>query len=417
MLTSSREAWAPTAGFLVVGASAFALLAAGPRLLGPVDYSGLAIAWTVATIFGFGLAVPAEQVATRHFASGLHDRWTGGRTRTLLLLAATPIAGALVLSLAGTAVAGISDSVWWASALLAALGWGLLVIPRSRLAGYGDFTGYAAVLASEGGSRLLLVAASFVVPEGFREAALAISVGAPTFVAALVASSLGRRRTALSAVPGAAGPKVPGELAALVAVAVAMQVLLNSAPLWLSASSGAAAATAGIFVSVTSYMRIPALATGGAMTVVLARTSAASYPNASRLAKDVLLAHLRPVLVVTGGASLLLVALSPVGLRLLYGTSLDIGVVVLTLIGVTTVSFGLANIATQTLLGMGRTHSAAGIWILAALCATLLLALLPATVAAASFGIFVGVVAGACGVAWALRSMLAGPDLRGTSGQ
>ena len=68
--SGSRESWAPTAGFLTVGVSAFAMLAAGPRLLGDAEYSGLAVAWTVATIFGFGLAIPAEQTITRRIAGG-----------------------------------------------------------------------------------------------------------------------------------------------------------------------------------------------------------------------------------------------------------------------------------------------------------------------------------------------------------
>ena len=48
-----------------VAASGAALLAVGPRLLDDRMFAGLAIEWTVSTIFGLGVAAPTEQLVNR----------------------------------------------------------------------------------------------------------------------------------------------------------------------------------------------------------------------------------------------------------------------------------------------------------------------------------------------------------------
>ena len=153
-----------------------------------------------------------------------------------------------------------------------------------------------------------------------------------------------------------------------------MQVLLNTGALWLAARPTTAAATAGLFVSVSSYMRIPALLTGGAMPVVLSRTSGHFVRGDLAAVGRTLLDHLKPIVLVTGSATVVLVVLSPIGLTLLYGPDYDVELAALVLIGVTTVLFGAAHIATQTVVGMRGATSAAWIWSSAAVVSTGLLA-------------------------------------------
>jgi hypothetical protein len=62
-----------TIGYVLVGGSSFLLLAAGPRLLGTVSFSGLGLIWTVSTLFGIGVALPTEQLVGRRMNVGSPD--------------------------------------------------------------------------------------------------------------------------------------------------------------------------------------------------------------------------------------------------------------------------------------------------------------------------------------------------------
>ena len=180
-----------------------------------------------------------------------------------------------LLACNGWSIDGDRDPRWWLAAWIACVGWATVVGPRGRLAGAGLFGRYAGVLVTDGIIRILLVAVALVAPERWQPDLLAGAVGLPIFVATLVATVTAR--TIDPQAPGARQAFPPEGLTrepvALVIVALAMQVLLSTAPLWLSARPDVAPTTAGLFVSVTSYMRIPALLTGGALTVVLSRSS------------------------------------------------------------------------------------------------------------------------------------------------
>ena len=57
---------AVTVGNVGIAISVAAMLAAGPRLLGPGPFVGLGLAWTLTTVFGYGLAMPTEQLITNN---------------------------------------------------------------------------------------------------------------------------------------------------------------------------------------------------------------------------------------------------------------------------------------------------------------------------------------------------------------
>ena len=97
------------------------------------------------------------------------------------------------------------------------------------------------------------------------------------------------------------------------------------------------------------------------MPVVLSRTSAHFARGDLAAVGKALLDHLKPILLVTGLATVALVVLSPVGMTLLYGPDYNVESATLVLIGVTTMLFGVANVATQTVVGMRGASAAA--WI------------------------------------------------------
>lgn len=418
-----RSLSTPTVGYVAVGVSAFALLAAGPRVLGQDAYSDLAVAWTVSTIFGFGVAIPGEQTVIRGVAGGSTGPVTR-HVRTRLLLATTPILLCAVAAGMGVGLFGVDEPIWWVATAVAAIGWALLMSPRGSLAGRGDFTAFGVALIIEAAIRVALVALAMVVPRGSAASTwlLAGAVGLPLLVAAGAAVAL--RRHALESADSAGDepdrslaastlsrPATPGgtagEQSSLTALALAMQVLLNSAPLWLSARPEVSAATAGLYVSVTSYMRIPALFTGGALAVVLSRASSMHADGDRGALRAMLSYHLRVIGGLTSALTLLLILAAPVGLAILYGRGTQVGWLVLALIGIATVLFSIGNLATSALIGMQRAGAAAGVWALAAVCASVGLAFVPPTLVGASWAVLVGVVVGCIGAAVVLARGLA----------
>lgn len=380
----------PTLGYIAVGVSAFALLASGPRLLGPAAFSELAIAWTLATIFSSGLAVPAEQTVVRNWQSG-GGAPTERKSRIWLLAACAPLGFGLIASIAGVSLLGLSTPIWWLSALVACIGWVPLVVFRGRLAGWNRFHRYGITIMAEGLVRLVLVAGALLMPQGSgaTQWALALAVGLPLLVSALVGFLVLDPQPGLQTASGT--EPVADGLVPITVAALAMQVLLNVAPLWLGSRAGIPPATAGLFVSASTYMRIPVLATGGTIAVVLSRSSAAwATGNVKELP-----ALLRHYVTVIGGAcvalAVLLVMLSPVGLLVMYGPeATTIETPALIGLGFSTAMFVVGNVATQALVGSRRASAAAWCWVAAATATLIALGIVPASIGGATLALVVG---------------------------
>lgn len=375
-------------GYILVGASGFGLLACGPRLLGPGEYSLLAIAWTVVTIVGTGFAQSGEQTITRVIASG-GDRHV---VRVVGLRLAVLAAAMLVLPVLGAFGLDplLRDSALWSlTVVVAVAGWALLVGPRGQLAGAHAFGSYAVVMAVEAVSRLGLCAVALLV-QGWSKGLLAAALCLPLVLSAAVARVLARRLAMPTGDP--TGQTHAREQGSITIVSVLIQVVLSSAPLWLQVQS-ADPALAGAFVSLTSYLRVPLLALGGIFVVTLSRVSAAyaagDLPRAGNLAVK---ATAMTGLVAVALELVLLVASGP-GLRLFYGRSLHVDVAVAILVGMSTVLAIAASVLTQVLYGCRRSGAAVVAWGLGAAVGTLQLALaggnvlLTATAVASSQGI------------------------------
>lgn len=349
-------------GYAFVGASAFVLLAAGPRLLGHAGHSALAITWTVVTILGVGIAAPGEQTITRGIAAGADTgilRAVGRR-----LVAVPVLAGLLV-------VAGMPGlGVWGITVLGSAVFWVVLAGARGVLAGRHRFGAYAGTLMSEAAARIALVVAALLLPD------LAVPLLASAIAVPLAASAaLGW--WLLRGGRGAGGPPVAEdsrwEQAAITSVALLGQVCLSTAPLWLHQQSPDQA-LAGAFVSATTYMRIPLLLSAGLFGPVLAD---ASRQYAARNRHGVLARTLQGLAAGVGGSTavvgILLLASGP-ALMLFYGSDPGLSDAVLLRLGLSTIGYIAALIATQMLYGCERAGWAAAAWAAPAVLTTVLFA-------------------------------------------
>ncbi len=356
-------------GYGAVGGSAFALLAAGPRLLGPDGYSSLALAWTVVTIIGIGVAAPGEQTITRAIAAGGGDGVVASVARRLALLPAlTAIllpAGVLILD------QHVQDAAVWTSTLVvSAASWAVLAGVRGVLAGRHRFDLYATTLFTEAFARVGLVIVALVVP-GSGLLWLAAAVALPLAASAFVGWWGLRGSVDLStAAPPAASR---GEQVSITSVALLGQICMSTAPLWLHWQS-TDAALAGAFVSATSYMRIPLLLAGGLYGPILAQAALAhARRDRGRVWNRTVVGLLRGV----GGSTVavvLLIVVSGPALTLLYGGDIGLSVAVLLWLGLSTVGSVGSNILTQVLYACERSPSAVVAWIPPALVTTALFA-------------------------------------------
>lgn len=379
----------PTLGYVCVGLSAFALLAVGPRALGPYGFSQLALTWTLAVAFGSGLAVPAEQTVNRAVAAG--ESWT---------VAALPAAilGAVALVPAACALhGGFGEDSMGSQGLLAlslaAVGWVTAATTRGALAGLGCFSIVGWNLCLEAVARIALVAGAALVPS-VSTSLLYLSVGLPLILASLcTAPSLVLNVKARS--PRRPWTWRPHGYLRITLVAVSIQVILNSAPVWISMRNTNSIVT-GQFVSAAAYMRIPIILAGGLLTVLLSvltnRTKTSPHSEVSTaLPTKVLAAGAWAAIILQG----ILLLFAPLGLRLLYGPDYLSEPATLLLLGCGTIVVIVANLATQGVFASRRFREAALAWTLGALLATLGLAKAPPTTATTTFVILVCSIASA----------------------
>lgn len=377
----------PTIAYGLVGVSAFVMLAAGPRALGPVDYSAMAIAWTLVTIFGLGVATPGEQTVTRGVAAGGHHQVLGHVRVRLLAISTLVIVVTVVAELMGWRPLGPASTMWLSAVAVAMIGWSLLVPSRGALLGHGDYVGYSQTLIVEASIRVALTVAALL----FTQAGpylLAGAISLPVVGAALASALRNRKHISHTvALPSNSGR----EQGAITIVALAGQVILSTAPLWIARSNPADAVAAGIFVSMATYMRIPTLIAGGMQAVVLSQASTlhsgGDMPGLRRITRHYLLLGL--ALGVGGVAFLLLFA--PLGLRIFYGPELQPSVAVLGALGVGTCLFIVGVLGMQIFIGAQRASFVAVTWVIGAIVTTIALALLSQSLLGAAIATLIGI--------------------------
>lgn len=395
-----------TAGNVAVGLSGFVFLAAGPRLLGADAYSSLAVAWTIVTIFGVGLAQPAEQTTTRLVAGGGAATSTGV-TRRLALIAVAFVAVPLVT---------VTGLIPWFSALpwlgwvtwLAVLAWVPLARTRGRAAGAADFRGYTASLLVESAVRVVMVLLALVVP-GAGPALLGAALVVPLLAAALTRRSTrpgqgsGPADDGDPAATGGMGDPGPAttslrEQGVITLSVLALQLVVNSPPLWLSARL-TDQALAGAFVTVSAYLRIPIFVSAAFATFALTHVSAAHGRGDHAGARRLMVRSVVPAALVGLAATAVVVVAAPVALPLLYGSPPDIPPAVLAALAVSTVLLIPLGVWSLALFGLLQARGVAVSMLAAAATTTVLCAATTTTLGPVAVAVVAGPAVGLIGLA------------------
>lgn len=244
----------------LVALSVAALLLAGPRLLDAEAFVHLSLAWTLTAAFGFGVAMPTEQLLIRALSAGPEGSGSGAM-RYLYAVGA----GSFVLLIA---LAPQLGSAPWAPAIgVGVAGWVIVTPARGRSAGRGDLQGYLVMLLLEAGARIALIAAALAWSH-HREILFAAAVGVPLLVAGSLGTFLERAPLSPSTFTRVVGSA--RESAAFVAIAAAYQLMLSCAPVIIASSSGRTAPLlVGGFVLATAVLRAPTIVAGGFVTAGL----------------------------------------------------------------------------------------------------------------------------------------------------
>ena len=330
------------AGNVAVGLSAFLLLGVGPRLLSPTEFVQVSLAWTLSAVFGFGIALPAEQLLTRRVSAG--DGWASPRGGWLSLAAVAAVVLALALGRwSGNTLAAASASV-------GVIGWTVAAQARGRLAGQRHFRRYSVVLLAESLVRVLIVILAAVTP-GAGMVLMGSAVGVPI----LVAGALGLLLSGPPAHRNASQAKRHGaalEPLAFVTVAIGYQLALNTAPLLAAGRADSASAlAAGAFILTNSILRAPAVLNAGFATHTLAnlsRVQSARDPSASVTLRRDALGALASVSVATVAA----LAVLPLAMPALFGSDPGLPAALYAGLAVSTVVASVAAVLTAAALAL-----------------------------------------------------------------
>lgn len=391
-----------TVGYLGVGGS-FALLGgAGPWLLGPSVTAGLTLVTVIASVFGFGVGAPTEQLVSRRLNAG----GSGGSREPLGWLLG---AGAL------TALGAALTTGWSREArlfsflvpglLLAVGGWVALVAVRSRLAGAGDLWAYAAVLLAESAARVALVVAA-VLDRGDRVPLLGAAVGVPLLLAAAVAACVEvPAAPAVGTEPAMSVRARAGEQGSFIAVSFCYQICLNALTLVLGLR-GAASPVVSAVGAANSYFLAPTVLMGGVTTHALVALSHAWGQSDLRAFAAARTSSLRRGTVTAVAATGVAAIAEPIALPFYYDHNLGLSFALLASMAVSTVVTVLAVVAIQPLLAAGNGRPAALAWMAGAVVTVAALALSSGTNWLACVALVGGPGVALVGAGWSAQRMV-----------
>lgn len=376
------------------------MLAAGPRQLGQVSFGAFALAWTVSTVFGLGVAAPFELLQARRInanPSSPRHRAVG----VLVILAALSCGFMIAFSPQLAANRSFPGLAW--SAVFGIAGWTVVTIVRSRLAGAGDLVAYSAVLFVEASARGVLVLTCFAFP-GATPTLFGLAVGGPLVLAA--AAGIAVR---VDAVPAGQtddpGSSIRGEAISFVCVSLGYQLCLSAPPLLLGWKSHSEAATAlvGQFVAANSYFRLPTVLMGGFATHALVALSYAWGTGDRDAFRGILRDAIRGASLTTSVVAVALAVAAPIFLPLYYGDDLRLSPVLFAALALSTVVSILSAVLVQGALAAGRGTFGAASWLAGSLVTLGPFAFSSGTDVVASTSLVAGPTVALLGILYALR--------------
>lgn len=381
------------------GVLTYAYLAVVARAVPVVDYGWFGSYWSLALVVGFGVFLPVELELARLVS--LRPPGAPLPAGTLPTLAG--LAGVTVVALLAGSAALLPAVGGDPSTLLALLAVCVLsaaqFLLRGLLLGTGRLTTHGTVLLVDSGTRVLLAAGLTVLAPGAGAGGYAWTLVAAIAVAhvPLLAGTLWRRRAdRRAAAPPAVDPAVDppaGRFVAavghLLVASLCAQVLLNAAPVLVTALAGPAEqADAARFVASYTVVRLPLFVAVPLQSTLIPLLTQVGVD--SRALRRVVLRLLAAVagLSVAGAAVGLLAGPALVGL--LFGSRYALGAAAMAVLAVgIALHLGLL-VAGQALVATARHRAVAAVWLTGLAAGALAVAVVPGLVARAAAGFTVG---------------------------
>jgi O-antigen/teichoic acid export membrane protein len=408
------------AGLVVQAVTSYLTLILAGRLLGAAKFGGLSALYVLVTSLATGLFLPVEQEIARRRgrerAIGPADP-TLARRATILSLTATLALVLVALAIHPVMLKMLGGSGNLLASFSVALpGYACCFISRGVFAGTGELRRYGVQLGTEGVFRLVGLAALGIF--GVHSlAAVGWLFGAAPWIA-LAASLAGRPpRPHSPSGPVSAGDPLLGALGLLLVSSLSSQLLVNAGPVVVQLlATPAESARAGAFLAALVVVRVPVFLFTAVQPSFL--PAMAGHAAADRKADFVRLT--RRVLIIctalTVVSALVITAVGPLLLPLLFGFHDGLSSLTFLAMGVAVGLFLQAAILAQALLGRGL-HKMTTIGWLVGLIGLVAGTTFPGNaVHRATLGFLLGAVAAAGAfsvlLAGALRAWSKLPDLR-----
>jgi O-antigen/teichoic acid export membrane protein len=393
-------------GIAATGLVTFAYFAVASHVLDEVDYKGISLLWAVLFVVVSVIYRPIEQLLSRSIAERRALGHAEHPLRVPLLLQ-----GAFALAFLAVAVPlrePLTEDVFDGSATLYRVLVGSVVayaasyFARGWLAGNQRFGLYGGLVLLESFGRFLFpVAVAIGLLEGQGAVALGI-LAAPLISLAVVPWAL-RRRTRASDAPAGTGPTLRqggGFAAAVLAVMLAEQTIMN-APVLLADATSADAALAGFVFNVLLIARAPLQLFQAVQTSLLPHL-ASLEATAGRAEFDrAITVTLLAIAGFAGAVALGLLAVGPLAMDLLFGGGFDYGRTGLAIVALGMGCHLAAGTLNQAALARGRQRRAAVAWLAAAtgLVVWLLLPVVDDVLLRVEVG-YLGATAALCAALW-----------------
>ena len=398
------------AGLVVQAGTSYLTLILAGRLLGAAEFGGLSALYVLVTSLATGLFLPVEQEIARRRgrerAIGPTDP-TLARRAAILGLAATLALVFIALAINPVMLKLLGGNGNLLAAFCVALpGYAFCFISRGVFAGTGELRRYGVQLGTEGVFRLVGLAVLGIF--GFHSlAAVGWLFGAAPWIA-FAASLAGRplRPHGLSG-PFSAGDPLLGALGLLLVSSLASQLLVNAGPVVVQLlATPAESALAGAFLAALVVVRIPVFLFTAVQPSFL--PAMAGHAAADRKADFVQLT--RRVLIIctalTVVSAIVITAVGPSLLRLLFGFNDGLSSLTFLGMGVAVGLFLQAAILAQALLGRGLHQMTMFGWLIGVIGLVAGTALPGSAVHRATLGFLFGAVAAAGAFAVLLKRAL-----------
>ena len=373
-------------GIGTTGLITFAYFSLASHTLSESDYGDITLLWSAVFFTVSVLYRPVEQLLSRTIA----DRDARGieGSEHLRVAATIQLALGVAFALAALLFRGPlqdelfrgSETLYWIL-IVAVLAYAASYFARGFLAGHHRFGLYGGLVLMEAGSRCLFALAVAVgIAEGQSVVALGMAA-APIVSLAVVPLALARSRSRQLPVAsrqdeasGASGGTEftlahgSGFAVAVFAIMVAEQTFLNAGPLLVKAGEGArGAAVAGFAFNVLLIARAPLQLFQAVQTSILphlTRLSVSGDGDPFRRSVNVTLAA---IAVFAAAVALVMLAMGPFVMKLLFGEGTDYERLGLVLVSLGMGLYLSAATLNQALLARGHSARAAACWVAAAM--------------------------------------------------